>query len=54
MNAGVRGRKVGRTSTSSCTISEFSDASPTSFMFIRMAGGTAFVPNPARLCCTVE
>ena len=48
------GMNVGRMSTSSSTISELNDARPTIFMFIRSAGGTAFVPNPGRLCCAFE
>ena len=45
VNAGVSGMNVGRMSTSSSTISELMDARPTSFMLIRSAGGTAFVPK---------
>ena len=53
-NAGVSGMKVGRTSTSSSMISELNDARPTILMFIRSAGGTAFVPNPGKPCCASE
>ena len=53
-NAGVRGRIVGRMSTSSCTISEFKTARPTSFRSTRSAGATALVPKPGRLCCAFE
>ena len=52
--AGVSGMNVGSVSTSSSTISEFNEARPTSFMFIRSAGGTALVPNCGSDCWALE